>query len=182
LNENNKKELTIEEVDSLLNAVSPPEEKKSTEVWKDLTKGEKECISSHPIREDNGIKAGVNVDYHKIMDEANFNYADWYENMMNKRGCSFSLPLEILEKLSKKRKFGIEKYGDKSFQASFEASMTSPVKEHAKEEFIDALNYLLHMHFILETSFVSLKDIHLVDQAINHIDEAIELLDKIEAL
>ena len=131
-----------------------------------------------------GIKEGVNVDYHTIMDKANFVYADWYEKMMFEKSNSFYLGEEIVEKLSKKRKFGIEKYGDKSFQNSFDASITSPAKEHAFEELIDELNYLLHLHFVALTNGTdkSLNDVDRIEQAIDNVKNVFNILEELDTL
>ena len=154
-----KSELTIEEAENFMEAIVP---KKKTK----------------------GIKAGVNVDYHTIMDKAKFVYSDWYEKMMQKKGEGFNLEDNILEKLSAKRKFGIKKYGDKSFQNSFDSSMTSPAKEHAKEELIDELNYLLHLHFVSLTtgSDGSLSDVDELEHAVESIKEVFNILESLETL
>jgi len=87
------------------------------------------------------------VDYKKIMDGEDFSYNKLYEKSVTNIEDSFSLNDEIKEKLFEKRKFGIEKYKEYSFQASLENSMKVPTLLHAEEEMVDLLNYLLHEYF-----------------------------------
>lgn len=85
------------------------------------------------------------MDYQKIMAEQNFTFRDFYEQMIEKIVKEFPEELKVL--LKEKRNFGYTKYGSHSFQGNFENAMTSPVKEHALEELIDACNYLAHCVF-----------------------------------
>lgn len=87
------------------------------------------------------------MDYKKIMDGEEFSYNKLYEKSVTNIEDEFSLDSEIKEKLLEKRKFGIEKYKEYSFQASLENSMKVPTLLHAEEEMVDLLNYLLHEYF-----------------------------------
>lgn len=87
------------------------------------------------------------MDYKKIMDEKEFSYHEIYEKSINNIEKEFKLNEELKEKLFNKRKLGIEKYKEYSFQSSFENSMKVPTMIHAEEEIIDLINYLLHEYF-----------------------------------
>ena len=59
----------------------------------------------------------------------------------------------MLETLKAKRELGLKKYGENSFQNSFDNSMSSPTNLHAQEEIEDAMNYVAHE--ILKASFLN---------------------------
>ena len=50
----------------------------------------------------------------------------------------------LVKKLKNKRKIGIEKYGEASFQSNYQNAMNSPTIDHAMDELLDCMNYLLH--------------------------------------
>jgi len=89
------------------------------------------------------------MDYKTIMDEAKkeFSFPEIYENAMNSKEADYSIDVKLKTILHDKREFGLKKYGEHSFQATLENCMTSPTIEHAKEELIDTINYLLHEQY-----------------------------------
>jgi hypothetical protein len=67
----------------------------------------------------------------------------------NKSFACFNATKDELRKLlQEKREFGAKKYGDRSFQNSFDNLVTCPVHNHLQEEIIDALNYSLTLQYI----------------------------------
>ena len=50
---------------------------------------------------------------------------------------------KTMAELKEKRAFGLKKYGENSGQASFSNLINMPCLEHAAEEMVDTLNYLL---------------------------------------
>lgn len=91
----------------------------------------------------------VHVDFPTIMEEEKkkLKFNTVYENAMDKLVESNNVDKALALKLKEKREFGFKKYGELSFQGSFENCMTAPTIEHAKEEVIDLLNYLLHEQY-----------------------------------
>lgn len=90
------------------------------------------------------------MDYKTIMKDKDttFDYSNIYENTISTLASNFVFDKEIEEKLASKRKYGREKYKEFSFQNSFENTMNVPIIDHAEEEIIDLLNYLLHMYYV----------------------------------
>lgn len=91
----------------------------------------------------------VHIDYKEIMEKkkAKISFNAIYENIMKEKEVAFNFGDVLTKKCDDKRKFGFEKYGEYSFQGSFENAVTSPTLEHAQEELIDVLNYLSHEDF-----------------------------------
>lgn len=92
----------------------------------------------------------IHVDREKIMSAAKVDFHEKYEvaisNLIDDLG-GFS---DVLRgKLKAKRDFGFQKYGERSFQGSFENAMSTPSYDDLEEELIDAINYLLHIRFKL---------------------------------
>jgi len=131
-----------------------------------------------------GVEEGVNVDYKTIMDNKKFDYSEFYEAMMFSKGEVFDISNELQNKLFDKREFGLKKYGDKSFQNSFETSMIAPIKEHAMEELIDELNYLFHLHFVLSTKGTkeSNKELIEITLAVSKIKEVYNILNSLSTV
>ena len=75
-------------------------------------------------------------------------YSDWYEETADLIERSVSINGDLREILSNKRKFGLEKYKDISFQISKENSLNVNIKKHAQEELEDFINYLVHMAIV----------------------------------
>lgn len=71
-----------------------------------------------------------------------------YEETIFKTMLILSFDEGLAKKLKEKRDFGLEKYRDISFQISKENAVNVNIKQHAKEEVIDLLNYLLHMSVV----------------------------------
>lgn len=96
------------------------------------------------------IQRKQNMDYKTIMKDKDttFDYSNIYENTISTLASNFVSDKEIEEKLASKRKYGREKYKEFSFQNSFENSINVPIIDHAEEEIIDLLNYLLHMYYV----------------------------------
>ena len=76
-----------------------------------------------------------------------FNFPEMYENAMVVKQTEYSMDTNLKTILHDKREFGLKKYGEHSFQANLENCMTSPTIEHAKEELVDTINYLLHEQY-----------------------------------
>ena len=53
----------------------------------------------------------------------------------------------VLTLLKDKREFGLAKYKDISFQSNEENAMKVDTVQHAKEEMIDLMNYLIHERY-----------------------------------
>jgi hypothetical protein len=89
------------------------------------------------------------MNYQETMpvDKVKFNFAEMYETAMVNKQKSFFVKEDLATLLKEKREFGLKKYGDLSFQSSLENCMTCPTLEHAKEEIIDCLNYILHEQY-----------------------------------
>jgi hypothetical protein len=79
-----------------------------------------------------------------------FDYISLYEKSIFSIIFHYDANEKILELTKEKREFGIEKYKEDSFQASFEKSITSPVLLHLRDELIDAINYCAHAILISE--------------------------------
>lgn len=89
------------------------------------------------------------MEYRKVMDatkKKTFNEA--YEELIKEYSDDWGFSEELQAKLKAKRDFGVEKYGEYSFQSSFENAITVPIYDHLNEELIDALNYCLHARFL----------------------------------
>lgn len=60
---------------------------------------------------------------------------------------------EIAERLARKRQIGLQKYLGASFQFNLHNALNSPTIEHAMDELLDCMNYLLH-EIMLKASFL----------------------------
>lgn len=89
-----------------------------------------------------------NANYDEILDGNHSVFPSVYDDVMEQVGSHFGLPKELREILDKKRKFGLEKYGERAFQSSFENAVASPVAAHLGDEIVDAFNYALHGYYI----------------------------------
>ena len=91
------------------------------------------------------------MDYVEIMSELPQTYNEYYECLLKKifiEAMGSNIDKEkVLEELKAKRDAGLKKYGELSFQNSFVNSMNSPTLGHAKEELLDAMNYIAHEVF-----------------------------------
>ena len=90
------------------------------------------------------------MDYKEVMAVLPQDYNTYYEKIINDIFCYVFSEYEIEnlgEVLRKKRDAGLKKYGELSFQNSFVNSMNSPTLGHAKEELLDAMNYIAHEVF-----------------------------------
>jgi hypothetical protein len=69
------------------------------------------------------------------------------------------IPKKVLDKAKDKRAFGLEKYGEYSFQSSEQNAMTSPVIDHIEEEIIDLFNYVAHLTYtkMMDGTYASTK-------------------------
>lgn len=115
-------------------------------------------------------KDGVHTDYRTIMDANTKKFPEMYEELITQYAEEFQLPPIIIERLREKRAFGLKKYGEHSFQSSFENSMTTPIYDHFYEEIIDSFNYLLHMRFVL--GLTSPQDLPRLEWAVDALREA----------
>jgi len=118
--------------------------------WKEIWNSFHEWCDFRATWEEQSLKiqelVESKMDYKKIMDKP-FNFTELYEDTLM-QFCTIYLPNMNTAALKEKRKFGLEKYGEYSFQSNFENAMKSPVLEHAIEECIDLMNYLLHKMFV----------------------------------
>lgn len=89
-----------------------------------------------------------NADYNTLLDEGKIQFPLVYENAMTKLAGVYDLPFSLQEQLTAKRAFGLDKYGERAFQSTFENAMASPVGAHLGDEIVDAFNYALHGHYI----------------------------------
>ena len=89
---------------------------------------------------------GIHVDYETIMgkEKEGLTFNAVYEKAIDNMASDTGASKELMSKLKEKREYGFKKYGEHSFQGTFENCITSPTIEHAKEEAIDFINYLLH--------------------------------------
>lgn len=88
------------------------------------------------------------MDYKEIMNSSKeIKFSELYDNAINNIGKGLYLTDDLLDKLSVKRVFGLEKYGEYSFQSSLKNCLSTPTLEHALEEIVDLFNYLLHEHY-----------------------------------
>lgn len=84
------------------------------------------------------------MDYKTEMENKSFDFFDFYSQRMKELEEAHNIPEELSKELENKRNFGVNKYGDYSFQSNFENAVTSPSEDHLREELIDAINYSLH--------------------------------------
>ncbi len=71
-------------------------------------------------------------------------YETIYEEAIIKRENQYVIPKRIQDFTADKRRFGLKKYGNYSFQISFENSVTCDINEHIKSEITDLINYINH--------------------------------------
>jgi hypothetical protein len=89
-------------------------------------------------------------DFKDKMDDAGnvFSFPELYENAMFSIFTDFTLGDAELDSLcnilKQRRDFGLEKYKEYAFQRSIERCYSAPAVEHAIEEILDAMNYILH--------------------------------------
>lgn len=93
------------------------------------------------------MKDTVHLDRETLMNKQLQKFPELYEIVIRKLEIEKGIPFDLREKLHAKRKFGVEKYGDKSFQGSLENALATPSYEDLKEEVIDAINYTLNICF-----------------------------------
>lgn len=84
-------------------------------------------------------------------------FSELFDKAINKTLVSgVTLPATrrlLAEEAAAKRAVGLVKYGEKSFQHSFENLMMCPVEQHLAEELIDAANYAATL--IVKSKFLS---------------------------
>ena len=76
----------------------------------------------------------------------NEEYEEFIENVVKSIPLTWRSPT-LVSRLKDKRAFGLQKYGDKSYQLSLENSMKVDTVQHAEEELDDFVNYILHEIF-----------------------------------
>lgn len=69
-------------------------------------------------------------------------FNETYEKYCQNYAINF--PDDLQRLLVEKREFGLKKYGEISFQSSLENALSTDTVQHAKEEVIDLINYLIH--------------------------------------
>jgi hypothetical protein len=102
------------------------------------------------------------------------NFSVLYETIISRYVDGYSIPKELSQQLQEKRKYGLEKYKENSFQISFENSVLSPVGHHAQEEIVDLINYLLHEQYKCSVTGVRIrfkKEIKLLVKLYNKLDK-----------
>ena len=124
------------------------------------------------------------MDYKKMMESGPDEYNVYYDiiiiEIVNKAlmnlNCKEDFHSRLIQALQSKRDFGLQKYGELSFQSNFVNSMKSPTLEHAKEEMLDFINYishevykskLLYSHYTLELESILDKGIRLYEDTLN---------------
>lgn len=121
------------------------------------------------------------MDYKEIM-KGNFDFPSFYFKAVEKRFIKYNIPQEVREKLLDKLNFGLEKYKDYSFQSNFKNSITSPAIEHAEEEVIDFLNYLLHIDYVFSAKgILDEKNSSLLKTLIQNAKDSLEMIKELEA-
>lgn len=106
-------------------------------------------------------------------------FTEWYNDCIEEYERKSGVSENLSEELKKKRDFGLEKYGNQSFQSSFENTINVSIKEHAREELIDLLNYLFHMKIVKRIQGKTKKDSAL-DSSISQALEIMDLLQEIK--
>ncbi len=116
-------------------------------------------------------------DHENSMDKEKkvFVYSDLYENAITNR--EYKLPKRITDFTSDKRRFGLKKYGEYSFQISFENSVTCNINEHIKSEVVDLINYINHRNLIRK--FKGLDCLESYRKSINMLVSLFEEADKL---
>jgi hypothetical protein len=89
----------------------------------------------------------IHVDRAVVMDGTTVSFPELYEIAIRKIENRYDVPSDVREKLHAKREFGIQKYGERSFQSSLTNAMTTPCFDDLLEELIDSINYALHIQF-----------------------------------
>ena len=119
-----------------------------------------------------------NADYNELFDSAKQIFPDIYEQAMDSLAKEFYLPTGLAEKLKKKRAFGLEKYGERAFQSTFENAMSSPVAAHLGDEIVDAYNYALHGYYVAKIRLHEEEATHysLIIESLNDVVEKIDSL------
>lgn len=68
-------------------------------------------------------------------------------SIYDKRGEIEVITDTLSKEIKRKREFGVEKYGEDSFQLSFDNLMNADIFTHIKEEILDAINYALTLEY-----------------------------------
>lgn len=71
-------------------------------------------------------------------------YSEIYETAIEGIEGELTLLQDVRDTLRKRREFGLEKYGESSFEHSLENTLVTPSLDHAMEELLDCVNYLMH--------------------------------------
>ena len=77
----------------------------------------------------------------------------------------------LVNALKEKRSFGLQKYGDISFQSSLQNAMQVDTLQHAREELIDYMNYTIHEVFKHSRT----GDIKLINKDLGRLERAVKL-------
>jgi len=88
-----------------------------------------------------------NVDYKKIMEIQKENLPDWpgiYESGIEGIERDLDFSMDVRNILHTRRIFGLEKYGEMSYESSLANTLVAPTIALAKEELQDCLNYIMH--------------------------------------
>lgn len=99
------------------------------------------------------------MDYKTQMDKKNtaMDFFKFYSERMEELEIRHNIPDDLSKLLKDKRNFGVEKYGEYSFQSTFENALSSPSEEHLREELIDAINYALHSIYKAKIMLIDTK-------------------------
>lgn len=121
------------------------------------------------------------MDYKEIM-KGNFDFPSFYFKAVEQRFIKYNIPQDVREKLLEKLNFGLEKYEEYSFQSNFKNSITSPAIEHAEEEVIDLLNYLLHIDYVFSTKgILDEKNAAVLKTVIQNAKDSLVMIRELEA-
>lgn len=88
-------------------------------------------------------------EHRKIVENNKVPFNHYYENVISKLidESNIDFCFKILLYMKEKRKFGFQKYGENSFQSTFENALACPITNHIIDELIDLINYLFHYLF-----------------------------------
>jgi hypothetical protein len=121
------------------------------------------------------------MDYKDSANMDGVSYPDVYESAAYSIAHKFGLDrvdVDVIGKLKEKRRLGVVKYGEYSFQSSLNKTLSAPTMEHLKEELLDAFNYLIHEH--IKASFLYPAQLQAIGKAINDLTQLYKFIVELE--
>lgn len=123
------------------------------------------------------------MDYKDSAKMDGVSYSEVYENAADTIARRFGLDDNTTQyasdMLKEKRRLGVAKYGEYSFQSSLNKTLSAPTMEHLKEELLDAFNYLIHEH--IKASFLYPAQLGAIGKAIGDLKELYKFVVQLEA-